>query len=680
MKIDFVEVTGFRGVRDTLRVDFADGFVVLTGRNGAGKSTVIDAIDFALSGTINRFAVRDAKGGGLDDHIWWRGDGLPAGHYVTVGFVEADGTTFSARRDRDHGLTPPVDEILGRLCHVGSSTVPAVETLIQTSIIRDELIAALSLDLPEQARFAAVRAAIGAIAGPDYSKRTTAVLNAATALKEEHDSEIERIQSELGRTLSALTEARSAAEKSADVAGAIRTIAGIAVLTDRADSPEEVRKWVADRRRTLNEVESARLRSEKLLSQIRELRSERGVEELAAAETTQATALRSKEEASVQLRSAETLAAAEREADEYAAHLTALVDHGSSVGLHDGHCPLCDAERTKDQFEAGLTKARERLAGRAERLRSVLAGVEQAKAALSRADDAVTTSTSRLTILRTSRTAVNQEAAAIQLIYRESGFDVGVDQPDVAQRLVLSAQEQLAVVERALFVLEASSAIDRVTTLEERVSALKEQADKAAAKLSDLEKAAENARQIDVAAKTVSNQMLEEQFDTVMPLLKELYRRLRPHPAWLEIEADFGGRVRASLNFVVGRAGNPQFLFSSGQRRAAGLAFLLAIHLSRTWCRWNSLVLDDPVQHIDDYRALNLAEVLSSIRRMGRQVVVAVEDPALADVLCRRLRSAVGDVGRRIDLQVSTTGSTEIAGVIDIPPLPSNVLQETRAS
>lgn len=146
MKIDFVEVAGFRGVRDKLRVDFSDGFVVLAGRNGAGKSTVIDAIDFALSGTINRFAVTDAKGGGLDDHIWWMGDGPATAHYVSVGFVEADGAKFSVLRDRDHGASPPVNEILSRLCHGGSASAPAVETLIQTSIIRDELIAALSLD------------------------------------------------------------------------------------------------------------------------------------------------------------------------------------------------------------------------------------------------------------------------------------------------------------------------------------------------------------------------------------------------------------------------------------------------------------------------------------------------------------------------------------------------------
>ena len=103
--------------------------------------------------------------------------------------------------------------------------------------------------------------------------------------------------------------------------------------------------------------------------------------------------------------------------------------------------------------------------------------------------------------------------------------------------------------ERALFVLEASSAIDQVRTLEARVLALKEQSEEAAARLSDVEKAVEIARQIDAASKTVANQILEEQFDTVMPLLKELYRRLRPHPDWLEIEADFGGQGQSIPEF-----------------------------------------------------------------------------------------------------------------------------------
>jgi hypothetical protein len=120
------------------------------------------------------------------------------------------------------------------------------------------------------------------------------------------------------------------------------------------------------------------------------------------------------------------------------------------------------------------------------------------------------------------------------------------------------------------------------------------------------------------------------------------------------IESDFGGRVRASLNFTVGNGHNVQFLFSSGQRRAAGLAFLLAIHLSRRWCKWQSLLLDDPVQHIDDYRALNLVEV--------------------------RLRSSIGEIGRRFELRTSKTGSAEIASVEDIYLMPREVLRRAQAS
>ena len=178
----------------------------------------------------------------------------------------------------------------------------------------------------------------------------------------------------------------------------------------------------------------------------------------------------------------------------------------------------------------------------------------------------------------------------------------------------------------------------------------------------------------------VANEILTEQFDTVMPLLKELYRRLRPHAGWTEIESDFGGKIRGSLNFTVGDGHNVQFLFSSGQRRAAGLAFLLAVHLSRRWCGWQTLMLDDPVQHIDDYRALNLVEVLSAIRRTGRQIIVAVEDEALADVLCRRLRSLPNEIGRCYSLRTSKTGTGEIESARDIYPMPREILRSATAS
>jgi DNA repair exonuclease SbcCD ATPase subunit len=278
------------------------------------------------------------------------------------------------------------------------------------------------------------------------------------------------------------------------------------------------------------------------------------------------------------------------------------------------------------------------------------------------------------------RKHLEAETAAIREIYLRHNFDAAAEVPLQAETLLIQEQQEVVQLERALLILESSGAMDRVRILETRIASLRGAVDQESANLSAAEKAFEAARQIDTSAKTVANEILAEHFDTVMPLLKELYRRLRPHSEWKEIQVEFGGRVRASLNFSVEGGRNPQFLFSSGQRRAAGLAFLLAIHLSRRWCRWQSLILDDPVQHIDDYRALNLVEVLSAIRRTGHQVIVAVEDGALADVLCRRLRASLGDFGRRFDLRTSKTGSAEISEIEDVHPLPREVLQLARAS
>ena len=256
-----------------------------------------------------------------------------------------------------------------------------------------------------------------------------------------------------------------------------------------------------------------------------------------------------------------------------------------------------------------------------------------------------------------------------------------VQNPHTSQPLLFVEQENLVRIERALAILESSNTVERMSAaLEVRIAEARVKNDEVAVKFSIVERAVESARQIDAAAKTVSNEILTEQFDTVMPLLKELCRRLRPHGDWSEIDSDFGGKVRGSLNFVVGNGHNPQFLFSSGQRRVAGLSFLLAVHLSRPWCAWRSLLLDDPVQHIDDYRALNLVEVLTAVRRTGRQVIVAVEDASLASLLCRRLIAATGEVGRYIELRSSSTGPAGIFRQQEVYPMPYLVLRQAQAS
>ena len=143
MKLAFVEVEGFRGFREKAHFNLSGGFTVLSGRNGSGKSTLLDAIEFALSGTIDKFQVTTARGGGLDDHIWWVGSGKPSNFEVKVGFIDDEGRPFDVTRSRTSGCDTTSEEIVRRLSRIGSAASPSLATLLQTTLIRDEKIAAL---------------------------------------------------------------------------------------------------------------------------------------------------------------------------------------------------------------------------------------------------------------------------------------------------------------------------------------------------------------------------------------------------------------------------------------------------------------------------------------------------------------------------------------------------------
>jgi DNA repair exonuclease SbcCD ATPase subunit len=681
MKLDFVELVGFRGFRDKERFEIPSGFVVLSGRNGAGKSTVLDAVEFALTGTINKFLVKEARGGGLDAHIWWVGKGDALEHYVTVGFVDEDGERFQVTRSRSAGCDKQPQQIMDALCRVNSDVLTPLETLLQMTLIRDEHIAALSLDLPEQSRFAILKAAIGSLGGQDFSERTDAIVATAKASKTKQTERVKAIQDDLGRTLSALTEARSVAARSANISEALQILESFAesLPSGLKERIEALRSYIAEKRLALREIERARSSVQDLQGEIAFWNSPEAEEQIANAESMVQSARERKTQAEEQFVLAVHSQQAEGAADEFATHLAALVEHGAALGLQEGHCPLCNAQRAETDFHAALTAARARIAERANTLSVANHAVSVAREELTSAEQSLVTAEQALQSLNNRRAALETGLKAIQDVYAKHDFNVVVSDITSAQTLLFAEHERLAKFDRALSILEGSDAVDRVKELEQRVIRLREVQNDEAAKLTSTEKAFESARQIESAAKTVQNQILTEQFDTVMPLLKELYRRLRPHTDWTEIESDFGGKVRASLNFTVGGY-NPQFLFSSGQRRATGLAFLLAVHLSRPWCRWKSLMLDDPVQHIDDYRALNLVEVLSAIRRTDRQVIIAVEDPALADLLCRRLRSTVAGPARYYELSTSPTGSAQITRSQDILPLPKRVLRLAQAS
>ena len=451
MKLQFVELCGFRGFREKTRFEFPNGFTVLSGRNGAGKSTVLDAIDYALTGTINKFSVKEAKGGGLDDHIWWVGPERPNAHFVSVGFVDDHEETLVVTRTREGGSNVDVSQIIQRLCKNGPGVRASVQTLLQTTLIRDEFIASLSLDLPEQTRFNVVREAIGNLVGPDYSARAATIVTAANAAKSRQEGRIKELQSELGRFLGQLTEARSAAERSTDISEALRFIESqsISLPADLAERTVALRKIVTDRKAALKEIEQARILALGTLEELAFFGSPQGNVELGSAREALEKATRDHALAEERLTLATRVDQVERESDEYAAHISALLEHGSAVGLREGHCPLCDAARTPAEFEQAVASARVRLASRGEKLEAAAKSLAEAQRFADSTSSALSVATAHLKQLDDRKSALERTLSDVRENYTRYGFSGSPDDPLAVERAMFAEQETLVRLERA---------------------------------------------------------------------------------------------------------------------------------------------------------------------------------------------------------------------------------------
>jgi hypothetical protein len=310
---------------------------------------------------------------------------------------------------------------------------------------------------------------------------------------------------------------------------------------------------------------------------------------------------------------------------------------------------------------------------RARRLSSDAAVAAEEEQELARAEAALAAARGRLAEQR----KLHEDAARAIAEYDQRAASAGL----LADAATTAVRARQAALSQTLTAAEADLRIVETLRLNEalaRAAAAKATADAAYAeaerRLGLARKVERHAQALHDAARRAAGETLDRRLEQALPLITELYQRLRPHPFWATIGYKLRGDVRKFLRLQVGDELNPQFLFSSGQRRATGLAFLLAVNLSLAWSRWRTILLDDPVQHVDDFRSIHLAEVMAQLTASGRQIVCAVEDAALADLLCRRLPAPAGARGRRVTLGPDADGALAKHRDELLPPLPQLAL------
>lgn len=181
----------------------------------------------------------------------------------------------------------------------------------------------------------------------------------------------------------------------------------------------------------------------------------------------------------------------------------------------------------------------------------------------------------------------------------------------------------------------------------------------------EAERRIEVARELAGRAGAIRTAKVREVFnDELNRVWQDLFIRLAPDERFVPAFAlpqTTTGPVEAILETHYrsgGKGGNPRAMLSAGNLNTAALTLFLALHLSvRPVLPW--LVLDDPVQSMDDVHIAQLAALLRTLKQTRRQVVIAVHNRQLFEYLALELSPAFnGDRLITIELGRDADGKT----------------------
>ena len=354
MKIHRVRLAGFRGVQQPLEVPCGRGFTVICGNNGAGKSTICDAIEFVLSGSLG-FHVGSERGEYISNYIWWRGPAARE-HYAAVDISDPEGDVFTVQRTRRHSSG---EQWLPRLIDSHSAPNDWRSELCLTSILRDESITTLSTDIPERERYDFALRAIGLANSVVVETGIASVIADLESRRSEaikiYEAERDKVESFTAELSQACISATKASKKSLE---RIR-LAYAQSLKDQLDLSglgELIAQKLAQLRSRLNSLERWRDGKEALEKHRTETATvefqrmvKRRESEWQSLQASFAKVQQSYEAISAQLRNEQTRSP-------LVTSLANLKEHGQRVGMRNGKCPLCGSQISQGDFDNHLSE------------------------------------------------------------------------------------------------------------------------------------------------------------------------------------------------------------------------------------------------------------------------------------------------------------------------------------
>jgi DNA repair exonuclease SbcCD ATPase subunit len=693
---EWIEIEGFRGFAKAQRLDLDASVVILAGPNGTGKTSFFDAVQWLLIGTLERLEPWRVRRN--TEHVvnqYWAAAGDPATVSATL---RIDGRSIELRRTgrydssqlewRDEGsvlFEGDAERALADALTPAGRT-PLRRSLLSSGLLQQDVIRDVLEDKPAE-RYDQLAAILGlnAIAGfPVAAKRRA-----------------DRLAGEGERARKALAdldeEARSARERLASLRARVAETPDVAALRgqlaerigQRADvvrprgelplSPEDaqqLRNAAGLAAETLGNLISATDPTIEKLAAI----EPPGPEELDSLRASAEVAAEATAKARHAIEEAERLYAQEREVSSRLGRLAT-----EAIPLLGDECPVCGQTINAEHVRAHLEQL---IADGSARLPEVR-GVR---------DEAAATLVTRTTEEEVAASALADATSRAQQISQARGQQEGwrarvadavgelAERFEFGEEAVLrtgnrnameAAREALGEIARASGELASglnwmgepatmSGAQARLAEIEAQIGEARERAAKASA-------TEEEARTLQRASVRAAASVTDERFAIMRPIIQDVYARLDPHPAFtdlrfaVDVYREKGIASAQVLDPEQGLTADPLLVFSSSQANVVALSAFLALGWAAGEDSMPFLLLDDPLQSLDDVNALGFADLCRHMRGR-RQLIVSTHDQRLASLLERKLAPRRHDQRTRSLRFIAWSRSGPLIDASDVEP------------
>ena len=654
--IQQLRVESFRGFRDHREFDLSASAVIITGPNGTGKTSFFDALQWCFIGSLQR--LEDLRSRRSVEHIV---NQYRLGRKAAVEVeLLVNSLPVTVRRSGDHaGSTlelrrPGFETTFGPEAEAAlrdlllPDTDLALESALTTSGLMQQDVMRSVLEAKAADRYRHISTVLGLSRLEEFEEAARSIAREAGVREANARAERDRIAQLLHQTRERLAAARSRLESAPQVEAIRQEIRSLLDSTPslisgplasvNLETQEEVRALANQFGTAIDAVERLGTLSRRALSLRSTLTKEPTEADLTAlraevdeAESQLATLI-------TQVASTETRLVAARSAANELAQLAVL-----AIPLLADECPVCGQSIDPTHVEAELREragstetivvlqedlatqqeVRDAAAERASASRAVLEAAELQGEQWAEFRSAATEAEALLQPLRSGDLVVRTAATTLDEFAQAS--DTLLDYLQSRRRRLLeflNAFEQLA----------DRGAVERATaetrSLELALATNDASLEEESARSGRLQSLAEH-------AVTARVEVTERRVKAVQPLVANIFQRLDPHPAFKTIEFELDTYYRRGTTSPLVRdvvedvSADPLVVFSTSQANIVALSYFIAMSLSAGRRGLPFLLLDDPVQSMDDVNVLGFADLCRHLQSR-RQLIVSTHERRFA--------------------------------------------------